>query len=186
MVRIIRYVIVIDSMSPFTDSLAVRASRLVSLVRTSALGGTHCRCHSVFPFQLLPQSGHAYRCFCSPDKLTATRERLARTGSNSTYDKTCLHLTEEEVARRVRAGEKSIVRLNVCHCLSVGSILPSFDCLSRMTSSLNAFRRTTLSLGICEMLMLLCQPIPFSSSPTCSLLTTLRLSSTTMRWASPT
>ncbi|KAF9467001.1 glutamyl-tRNA synthetase [Collybia nuda] len=60
----------------------------------------------------LLDSGHAYRCFCSADKLTATRERLARTGSNSTYDKTCLHLTDEEVARRVRAGEKSIVRLN--------------------------------------------------------------------------
>ncbi|KAN0101307.1 hypothetical protein V8E55_001291 [Tylopilus felleus] len=60
----------------------------------------------------LLESGHAYRCFCSPDKLAATRERLARTGSNSTYDKACLHLTEEEVARRVRAGAKSIVRLN--------------------------------------------------------------------------
>ncbi|KAF8060769.1 hypothetical protein FPV67DRAFT_305746 [Lyophyllum atratum] len=60
----------------------------------------------------LLDSGHAYRCFCSPDKLAETRERLARTGSNSTYDKTCLHLTEEEVARKVRAGEKSIVRLN--------------------------------------------------------------------------
>ncbi|KAH7884204.1 hypothetical protein F5I97DRAFT_1938759 [Phlebopus sp. FC_14] len=60
----------------------------------------------------LLESGHAYRCFCSPDKLVSTRERLARTGSNTTYDKACLHLTEEEVARRVRAGEKSIVRLN--------------------------------------------------------------------------
>ncbi|KAG9310513.1 hypothetical protein JVU11DRAFT_9660 [Chiua virens] len=60
----------------------------------------------------LLESGHAYRCFCSPDKLATTRERLARAGSNSTYDKTCLHLTEGEVARRVRAGEKSIVRLN--------------------------------------------------------------------------
>ncbi|KAG5636923.1 hypothetical protein H0H81_006356 [Sphagnurus paluster] len=60
----------------------------------------------------LLDSGHAYRCFCSPDKLNDTRERLARTGSNATYDKTCLHLTEEEVARKVRAGEKSVVRLN--------------------------------------------------------------------------
>jgi len=59
------------------------------------------------------QSGHAYRCFCTPDKLASTRERLARTGANATYDKACLHLTEEEVARRVRAGEKSTVRFNV-------------------------------------------------------------------------
>ena len=60
-----------------------------------------------------PQSGRAYRCFCSSDRLQETREKLARAGSNSTYDKACLNLTEEEVARRVRAGEKSVVRLNV-------------------------------------------------------------------------
>ncbi|KAI0697163.1 glutamyl-tRNA synthetase [Cytidiella melzeri] len=60
----------------------------------------------------LVESGRAYRCFCSPDKLAQTREKLARTGSNATYDKTCLNLTEEEVARRMRAGEKSVVRLN--------------------------------------------------------------------------
>jgi glutamyl/glutaminyl-tRNA synthetase len=59
------------------------------------------------------QSGHAYRCFCTPDHLALKREKLARSGSNSTYDKTCLHLTEEEVARKVRLGEKSVVRLNV-------------------------------------------------------------------------
>ncbi|KAH8101405.1 hypothetical protein BXZ70DRAFT_1007241 [Cristinia sonorae] len=60
----------------------------------------------------LLESGHAYRCFCTQDRLAETRERLARTGSNSTYDKACLNLTEEEVARRVRAGEHSVVRLN--------------------------------------------------------------------------
>ncbi|CAL1696808.1 unnamed protein product [Somion occarium] len=48
----------------------------------------------------LLDSGHAYRCFCSADTLAATRERLARTGSNATYDKACLNLTEEEVMRR--------------------------------------------------------------------------------------
>ncbi|EKM60670.1 uncharacterized protein PHACADRAFT_110265 [Phanerochaete carnosa HHB-10118-sp] len=60
----------------------------------------------------LLESGRAYRCFCSPDRLQTTRERLARSGSNSTYDKTCLSLTDEEVARRVRAGEKSVIRLD--------------------------------------------------------------------------
>ena len=62
---------------------------------------------------LYPQSGHAYRCFCSPDRLAQTRERLARAGLNSTYDKHCLSLSSEDVARRVRAGEKNVVRLNV-------------------------------------------------------------------------
>ncbi|KAI9460137.1 glutamyl-tRNA synthetase [Lactarius psammicola] len=67
--------------------------------------------------QLL-DGGHAYRCFCSPDRLAQTRERLARAGLNSTYDKHCLSLSSEEVARRVRAGEKNVVRLN-------DSILPA-------------------------------------------------------------
>ncbi|KAG2045674.1 Nucleotidylyl transferase [Suillus hirtellus] len=39
-------------------------------------------------------------------------EKLAHTGSNATYDKSCLHLMEKEVARRVRAREKSSIRLN--------------------------------------------------------------------------
>ncbi|EIM92053.1 glutamyl-tRNA synthetase [Stereum hirsutum FP-91666 SS1] len=60
----------------------------------------------------LLDTGHAYRCFCTADELQSTRERLARSGLNQTYDKKCLNLTEEEVARRVKAGEKSIVRLN--------------------------------------------------------------------------
>ncbi|KAJ7475708.1 hypothetical protein FB451DRAFT_253988 [Mycena latifolia] len=60
----------------------------------------------------LLSSGHAYRCFCSMDTLTALREHFARTGSSQSYDRRCLHLTEEEVARRVRAGEKNVVRLN--------------------------------------------------------------------------
>ncbi|KAF9647742.1 glutamyl-tRNA synthetase [Thelephora ganbajun] len=60
----------------------------------------------------LTDASHAYRCFCSPDKLATTREKLARTGSNATYDKSCLNLTDEEVARRVKAGEKHVIRMN--------------------------------------------------------------------------
>ncbi|KII86282.1 hypothetical protein PLICRDRAFT_114769 [Plicaturopsis crispa FD-325 SS-3] len=74
----------------------------------------------------LLEAGHAYRCFCSPDTLNAKRETLARSGSNKTYDKTCLHLTEEDVARRVRAGQKSVVRLNdsnVPHRESVSDLI---------------------------------------------------------------
>ena len=63
------------------------------------------------------QSGHAYRCFCSPDRLAQTRERLARAGLNSTYDKNCLSLSSDEVARRVRAGEKNVIRLNVSRAM---------------------------------------------------------------------
>ncbi|CAE6408244.1 unnamed protein product [Rhizoctonia solani] len=60
----------------------------------------------------LLDSGHAYRCFCGPDRLLETKEKLQKLGSNSTYDRACSNLSEEETARRVRAGEKHVVRLN--------------------------------------------------------------------------
>ncbi|KAG8930310.1 Glutamate--tRNA ligase mitochondrial [Tulasnella sp. 418] len=59
----------------------------------------------------LLESRKAYRCFCDPNKLQATREKLKHIGSNATYDRACLKLTDEEVARRVRAGEKHVIRL---------------------------------------------------------------------------
>ncbi|KAG9086716.1 Glutamate--tRNA ligase mitochondrial, partial [Ceratobasidium sp. 392] len=51
-------------------------------------------------------------CFCDADKLAETRNKLQKLGSNSTYDRACLNLSEEETVRRVRAGEKHIIRLN--------------------------------------------------------------------------
>ncbi|KAF8308622.1 Glutamyl/glutaminyl-tRNA synthetase [Clavulina sp. PMI_390] len=65
----------------------------------------------------LLESGNAYRCFCSAERLTETRERLQHAGSHATYDRACLHLSEEEVARRVRAGEKHVVRVRVSPAL---------------------------------------------------------------------
>ncbi|KAF8823996.1 hypothetical protein HHX47_DHR9000440 [Lentinula edodes] len=46
------------------------------------------------------------------DELADVKTRLARSGSNNTYDKRCLHLSDEEVARKVKAGEKFVVRIN--------------------------------------------------------------------------
>ncbi|KAJ3795867.1 glutamyl-tRNA synthetase [Lentinula aff. detonsa] len=60
----------------------------------------------------LVDNGQAYRCFCSADELADVKARLARSGSNNTYDKKCLHLSDEEVARKVKAGEKYVVRIN--------------------------------------------------------------------------
>ncbi|KAF9527903.1 hypothetical protein CPB83DRAFT_767702 [Crepidotus variabilis] len=61
----------------------------------------------------LIESGHAYRCFCTPDTLATVKEKLARSGASASYDRRCLHLTEEEAARKVRAGEKHTIRFNV-------------------------------------------------------------------------
>lgn len=52
----------------------------------------------------------AYECFCSPTELEAIKLSLTQQGFKHSYDGRCRHLTEEEVARRQRAGQKFVVR----------------------------------------------------------------------------
>ncbi|KIM29155.1 hypothetical protein M408DRAFT_306041 [Serendipita vermifera MAFF 305830] len=60
----------------------------------------------------LLESGDAYRCFCTHAELDQKKKDLQESGSTMTYDRTCLKMTDEEVARRVRAGKKHIIRIN--------------------------------------------------------------------------
>src|SRR5919106_1754273 len=48
----------------------------------------------------LRQEGHAYACYCSPERLRDERERAERRGEAWKYDRACLRLTDEE--RRAR------------------------------------------------------------------------------------
>jgi glutamyl-tRNA synthetase len=41
----------------------------------------------------------AYRCFCTPDSLAETKEQVPRAGSIASYDRKCLHMTED-IARK--------------------------------------------------------------------------------------
>ena len=61
----------------------------------------------------LVKAGKAYYCFCTEEELTARREEAQRRGETFKYDKHCLHLSEEEVQRRIRAGEPYVIRQNV-------------------------------------------------------------------------
>ncbi|BGP57250.1 Glutamate--tRNA ligase mitochondrial [Rhodotorula sphaerocarpa] len=58
----------------------------------------------------LIQSGRAYHCFCTPERLAETRKRLQREGSHEGYDRRCLGLPQEEVQERLQRGERNIVR----------------------------------------------------------------------------
>ncbi|MEI7749449.1 MAG: glutamate--tRNA ligase [Candidatus Moraniibacteriota bacterium] len=61
----------------------------------------------------LVESKHAYRCFCSRERLDILREKQTVDHEAPKYDKLCLSLSDEEVARRMTAGEPSVIRLNV-------------------------------------------------------------------------
>lgn len=61
----------------------------------------------------LLQSGHAYRCFCSSEKLNELARRRASLGLPSDYDRTCEGIPVDESNERASAREAFVVRLRV-------------------------------------------------------------------------
>lgn len=61
----------------------------------------------------LLENGHAYRCFCSSERLNALAEQRHRLGLATDYDRTCESIPREESETRAEAGEKFVVRLRV-------------------------------------------------------------------------
>ncbi len=59
--------------------------------------------------QLL-ESGAAYRCFCTPERLAALREEQEKNHQAPRYDRLCRSLSREESERRASAGEKHVIR----------------------------------------------------------------------------
>lgn len=54
--------------------------------------------------------GKAYRCFCTEDRLTAMRAEQEAKKLPPRYDRACLHLSPEEVDKKLAAGESYVIR----------------------------------------------------------------------------
>ena len=62
----------------------------------------------------LVEKGHAFHCFCTPERLATMREEQRKNGSPVTgYDGHCLSLDKAEVQQRLAAGESHVVRMVV-------------------------------------------------------------------------
>ncbi|WP_421400993.1 glutamate--tRNA ligase [Agrobacterium fabrum] len=61
----------------------------------------------------LLEKGHAFRCFCTPERLEQMREAQRAAGKPPKYDGLCLHLKAEEVTTRAAAGEANVVRMKI-------------------------------------------------------------------------
>ena len=59
------------------------------------------------------ESGHAYRCFCTPAELEERRRLAAASKDAFRYDRRCDRLGADDVVRRLAAGEPSVVRFRV-------------------------------------------------------------------------
>ena len=61
----------------------------------------------------LVESGHAYACFCSADRLRQERERAEQRGEAWQYDRTCLALSADRVKELEAAGTPRAIRFKV-------------------------------------------------------------------------
>lgn len=58
----------------------------------------------------LIEKGHAYYCFCTPERLAEMRQEQQKQKLPSHYDGTCRRIPSEESAQRVRDGESHVIR----------------------------------------------------------------------------
>lgn len=63
--------------------------------------------------EALITKGHAYYCFCTPDRLATMRKDQEAKHMPPMYDGLCKKIDPADVKERVAAGEKYVIRLNV-------------------------------------------------------------------------
>lgn len=62
--------------------------------------------------QLL-EAGHAYRCFCTKERLDEMRKQQQAQKETPRYDRHCLGLSEEEIKQQLDAGTPFVVRMKI-------------------------------------------------------------------------
>ena len=58
----------------------------------------------------LIETGHAYYCFCSPDRLERVRQEQQKRKETPRYDGTCRNIPLDEAKDRVAKGERHVIR----------------------------------------------------------------------------
>ena len=68
--------------------------------------------HQEYAWKLV-ELGHAFPCFCTPERLAKVRQQQMANKQNPRYDGTCRALDPGEARRRVAAGEKYVIRFKM-------------------------------------------------------------------------
>ena len=63
--------------------------------------------------QKLVDGGHAYYCFCTPERLSKVREEQQKRKENPHYDGCCRNIPLDEAKQRVANGESHVIRFKV-------------------------------------------------------------------------
>jgi glutamyl-tRNA synthetase len=68
--------------------------------------------HAKYAMQLV-ESGHAYRCFCTPARLDVMRQEQKAAGKTTGYDRHCRDHSQAKTAAHLTAGDAFVVRLKM-------------------------------------------------------------------------
>ncbi|HEX8991805.1 MAG TPA: glutamate--tRNA ligase [Anaerolineales bacterium] len=63
--------------------------------------------------QMLVESGRAYPCFCTPQRLEKMRQEQQKLKQPQLYDGLCRRLDPDEARRRVASGERHVIRFKM-------------------------------------------------------------------------
>lgn len=63
--------------------------------------------------QQLVESGHAYHCFCSSQRLELLKKEALRSGQTPRYDNRCRHLRAEQVQEKLAQGVPHVIRFRL-------------------------------------------------------------------------
>src|SRR5512133_1847226 len=63
--------------------------------------------------QELLDKGHAYRCFCTPDRIASVREAQEKAKQPAGYDKSCRNLSREEIQENLDKGLSFVIRFKI-------------------------------------------------------------------------
>ena len=63
--------------------------------------------------KILVDKGHAYPCFCTPERLDMVRKEQMKRKENPRYDGTCRIIDPDAAARRVANGENYVIRFKM-------------------------------------------------------------------------
>lgn len=61
----------------------------------------------------LLQSGHAYRCFCSPNRLWQMRQEQQTNKLPPMYDRHCVHMAKGDIEQQLQEGQPCVIRMNI-------------------------------------------------------------------------
>lgn len=92
-----RLVAALDRVGLDRDGSLTQQSKRIPLYRSAA--------------EELVQSGKAYCCFCSKERLDALRTVQAAANQPTRYDGKCSHVSKDEAKRRMAGGERYTVRM---------------------------------------------------------------------------